>query len=170
LKPVCDFALFKSIPDAEPDSIERRGLETYLSINHSINLSEQMRVPEGTDERFKSLLRRVRVGELNFSDLGLLKSRQVQLLPEQREFYEQSTVVFPERALCQAFNDHRLKETGKPIRSIPSTYSKNAPVGIKSNLSLSIGTPVVLIRNISVACRIFNGLTPLILLFSKDCL
>jgi len=84
--------------------------------------------------------------------------KQKKLSSEERsEFAQHEVVVYLDLASCRKYNEFRLNQTGNPIIHIPSRYSKSAPRGIESKLSLSIGTPVVLLKNLNVNLGLFNG-------------
>ena len=160
LPPVKDRAFYADGYNTEYAAL---GQQLFRQIDSSIILSTSFR--QSSDQQiFRELLDRLADGQTTTVDWRLLMERRFDRLPNKDEF-KNALRLFSKNKDVNDFNYKKLKDLQKPVFRIKSinnciaATSASALIAdnLESVLYLSIGTRVMLRRNLWTSCGLVNG-------------
>lgn len=163
LPPVRDLPIY-----TEPtDDYSRYGLHLVNSFEQKIVLTTVHR--QGDDqERFKQCLDRLATGDVTRNDWDLLMTRRISIAPANMATFRDSTHLYPTNDQVREHNQRVLASfRNRPIALIEAQHN-NATArqgsdamagGLSRRLLLSVGSRVILRKNICVEKGLVNGAT-----------
>ena len=158
------------------------GIHLWKQVNKIVLLSEQMRC---TDDAYRNLLNRLRVGECTDQDVEMLNRRIVghsvditsivdtpiitpgnQLVMAINELfvnhYSQLTKIYVSTAVDYIGRKNNRKQVPKNVAARMKNWANTATRGLPRELKMFIGMPVIVTTNIATELGITNGTTGIV--------
>ena len=165
LPPVGDKPLYHSRPS---NQIAEQGFLAYKMFNNVVILNVNQRVNGNQHDQtvFKSILSRLRIGELSHDDWKLLLTRQPSVLPNLNDYINATRLYYSNEEVAKYNYDHLVK-LQSPVAEIRARHSgSNAQsvsaqemFGLQPTVLVSKGARVMLTMNLWTSVGLCNGAT-----------
>lgn len=161
LPPVKDTALYYTNAKT-PNG--KKGLQLFKSITHRIELKCTFR--QAKDKRFAQLVDRIGYGEITESDYKLLATRNIEVLSKSEiESFKNAVHLCSTNDHVSYANAKHLEKLGNPIAEIIAINKPNIQLkkseedaaGLSAKLYLSIGSRIMLTKNLWTKAGLVNG-------------
>lgn len=160
LAPVNDLASYQA-PMRDDDA--DRGFDLLKSIQKYIILRTCYR--QGEDQRFRRVLDEIAEGDVQRRSWELLMSRRIDINREEMQSFETAVRLYPTNDEANIYNERRLDELKLPVAVIKAEHNNDTArkassrdaKNLSSELRLSIGSRIMLRRNLCVRRGLVNG-------------
>ena len=125
LPPVSDLLMYSEDTERGGE-LSKKGIQTWKSFTHSVQLSQNQRQKGSSDEaaKFREALRALRCGELTRPQYEFLKTRgDAYLSPEELQKFDDAVYLVATHEIEHEHNMQKLKELGAAVFRIPATHT-----------------------------------------------